>query len=207
MIRRVAQPARTSRAVPTRVRGLTLLEVVLALTTLVIAATALLGGSTFAVNLAARDQRRLEATEVAHRLILQHMEDPELFKGQPKRTEINGHFYAFSLDEEVVIAADSPTTAGGGVGADAGIKKIKYRTGALAEATNEDRIKTSNRLVVRVYPDDDNVGVGQKVALAELTRYFVWIGGAIDEDDVPAELFRRFGATLDQSGLGNTPNK
>lgn len=178
--------------------GLTLLEVVLALATLMIAASALLGGVSFASMLAQRDERTLEATEVAHRLILQHMEDPNFFVGQPKRTEINGRYYAFTLAEEVVTADDRAATAGNG--------PLKYKAGALADAVGDDRLKGANRLVVRVFPDDDNTGPARKVALAELSRYYIWTTGGIDEDDMLNEVKRRFGATLDQSGLGTTIN-
>jgi type II secretory pathway pseudopilin PulG len=192
----------TRKPLPTSRAALTLLEVVLALTTLVIAASALLGGSSFAANLGARDQRRLEATEVAHRLILQHMEDPDFFKGEVKRTEINGRYYAFSLDEDVVSTDDAST------GGSAGGSRTKYRANPLATTVGDmERLKQANRLTVRVYPDDDNTGIGQKIALAELTRYYVWIGGVIDEDDVMRETLRRVGKGLDQSGLGNTTGK
>lgn len=194
-----------TRSHPNSRPALTLLEVILALTTLVIAAAALLGGSSFAAGLSARDVRRLEATEVAHRLILQHLEDPKFFDGQPKRTEINGHFYAFTLDEDVVVS-DEPRQQ---VNAPRTSPKssTKYRAAALASATGEDLLKPTNRLVVRVYPDDDNTGVGQKISLAELTRYYTWIGGVIDEDDIMNQTLRRFGKNLDQSGLGNTSGK
>lgn len=199
MIPPASNLARTTRAIVTSGRGLTLLEVVLALTTLVIAATALLGGSSFAANLAARDQRRLEATEVAHRLILQHIEEPDFFKGEVKRTEINGRYYAFSLDEDVVSTDDTPGAQG---------SKTKYRANPLATTVGDmERLKQANRITVRVYPDDDNTGIGQKIALAELTRYYVWIGGVIDEDNIMRETLRRVGKGLDASGLGNTTPK
>lgn len=194
-----------TRPHPRSCPGLTLLEVILALTTLVIAAAALLGGSSFTAGLATRDSRRLEATEVAHRLILQHMEDPNFFDGQPKRTEINGRFYAFTLDEDVVVSDDArlPQAAP----REGRRSDVKYRATSLASATGDDRLKASNRLTVRVFPDDDNAGVGKKIALAELTRYYVWIGGAVDEEDVMRETLRRFGKDLDKSGLGNTTNR
>lgn len=180
--------------VPGHRPALTLLEVVIALVTLVIAASAILGGVSFAASLSVRDQKRLEGVEVAHRVILQQIEDPEILKGQLKRAEINGRYYAFTLDEEVVRTGDAPTGAAG--------SKVRYNATRLAETQGDDRIKPLNRLTVRVFEDDDNTGPGGKPAIAELSRYYSWIGGTTDEDDMIKEVSRRFGAQLDRAGLG-----
>ncbi len=210
MRRKPTHRVRRSQAPRPRPRGLTLIEVVIALATLVVAAGALLGGSTFIANIAARSQVRLDATEVAHRVLLQHMEDTRFWDTQPKRTELNGRYYAFTLAEEVVLADDMSrppsglggTSGGGGAGVNG--TRVTYTSNAIGASRSDDRLKPMNRVVVRVYPDDDNTGPAAKIAAAEITRYYMW-HGAFDEEDVLEEVKRRFGAELDQSGLGAGP--
>lgn len=172
-------------------RGLTLIEVVVAVATLVIAAGALLGGSSFVSGLAARDRLRVDAAEAAHRVIIQHIEDPNFWRTQPKRVEMGGRYFAFTLEEEVVTAPDQAGASG----------RVNYATTALASAQTEQALKSLNRLLVRVYPDDDFTGTQGKIAAAEISRCYVWIS-MFDQDDVFGEVGRRFGRQIDQSGLG-----
>ncbi|MFM9957140.1 MAG: prepilin-type N-terminal cleavage/methylation domain-containing protein [Phycisphaerales bacterium] len=181
--------------------GLTLIEVVIALTTLTIAAAALLGGSSFVTTLGARDRARMDAHEIAHRVILQHIEDPGMFTGQVKRAEIAGRYYAFTLDEEVVLSKESVAERPASRGS-----RVSYSSSSMASLGGDDAIKQLNRLVVRVYPDDDNTGPASKIAAAELVRFYSWFG-AVDEEDVIRETLRRAAQMLDSSGLGASPSR
>lgn len=173
--------------------GLTLIEVVVATATLTLTAGAIVGGMNFMAAVSERDRLRLDAIEVAHRMIQQQIEDPSLLSGQIKRAEMNGHYYSFTLQEFVLNSdEDGKITTGG---------RFKYKSKQSSEATGDERVKGKlNQLVARVYLDDDNTGVGGKAPLAELSRIYNWLRG--DQDNLLRDLTRRFGEQLDKAGLG-----
>ncbi len=181
---RVAAPSRP---------GLTLIEVVIATVTLVIASAAVFSGMSFVANLAVRDRKRLEAVEVAHRVILQQMEDPDQLAGQARRTAMGPNYYAFEMDEMLLTEDESGQLQAG--------KPVKLSTHSFTDASGTDKLKTRlNMLTVRVYEDNDNQGPAGKPPLAELTRIYNWING--DQDSLMQKLQRRFGKELDNASLG-----
>lgn len=83
-------------------KGVTFLEVVVAMAMLITVVSMLTGTLGFIENSAAAHRRHAEALEVAHRIIIQHMEDPALLRGQPRRVELNGTLYGFEITEAVL---------------------------------------------------------------------------------------------------------
>lgn len=176
-------------------RGLTLIEVVVATVTLVLASAAVFGGVTFIASMAARDRSRLGALEVAHRVILQHMEDATVLAGQPLRSEMSGSYYCYVMEEMLIKAEEPGRQAAPGT-------PVTYTAVPLHEAEGTDRIgKPLNLLTVRVYADDDATGPANKPVLAELSRVYNWLSQ--DGDTLLDKLKQRFGRELDNAGLAN----
>lgn len=83
-------------------RGLTVIEVVIAVATLAIAAGMILGGITFSERVAQRSRDVLAGTEIAHRILIQHIRDRAELRGQPERVDFGGVVYEFDLEERVL---------------------------------------------------------------------------------------------------------
>lgn len=88
--------------------GLTFLEVVVSLAILAGVSSIVLGTVGFLEQAAARDARRLDATEVAHRVIVQYIDDPSWLENQPKRYVYNERPYVFEYLEQYLIDGDEP---------------------------------------------------------------------------------------------------
>lgn len=91
-------------------RGMTFLETVAAVVIIGMLAAAVTSAISFVAGVQRQQQRQLEAAEVAHRLILQYIDDP---KEMPPPTQpigpLNGDAFRFEFDEqpvEVVSAVD-----------------------------------------------------------------------------------------------------
>ena len=91
-------------------RGMTFLETVAAVVIIGMLAAAVTSAISFVAGVQRQQQRQLEAAEVAHRLILQYIDDP---KEMPPPTQpigpLNGDAFRYEFDEqpvEVVSAVD-----------------------------------------------------------------------------------------------------
>ncbi len=86
-----AQPARAAR-------GMSLLEVVFAVVLLALVASAVTGAISFVGGSEVRAQKRLGAYELANRLILQHLDDPNQLPDRTRPIEYDRFRYRWELD-------------------------------------------------------------------------------------------------------------
>lgn len=141
---------------------MTLLEALLALLILGAATTIGLGGMGAIQRLAMIEQDRLNATEVAHRLLLNHMIDPDSLPDAdgPPISQGRG-VYRFELEESVL----EEEASGSGV--------TRRRSRSINETTGNQRLAAGLvQVTVKVYRDyrgrrDESRGV-----VAELTRIY-----------------------------------
>lgn len=89
-----------------------MIEVVIALATLVTASGMILGAVSFMEGTAARNTARLEAMEVAHRVVMQYIDEPEQLKQFNRRYDYNLHTYYFELTEEVLQVDENTNIQG-----------------------------------------------------------------------------------------------
>jgi type II secretory pathway pseudopilin PulG len=127
--------------------ALTMIEVVMALATLVIASSMILASVSFMETTAARNTTRLEAMEVAHRVIMQYIDEPDDLKQFNQRYQYNRSFYRFEVREEILQIDESTDIPG-----------LTRREGALAKDLNmEDTFKSLlYQVTVTVYRENPN---------------------------------------------------
>ena len=127
--------------------ALTMIEVVMALATLVIVSGMILGSVTFMEATAARNTTRLEAMEVAHRVIMQYIDEPDDLKQFNQRYQYNQDFYRFEVREEVLQTDDSTDIPG-----------LTRREGTLAKdlGTQETFRSLLYQVTVTVYRENPN---------------------------------------------------
>lgn len=101
-----AIPASAARARNAR-RGVTFLEVVFAAVILAMAAGAISGAFALIERLSLRDDARLAGYEVAHRLILQFMDDPESLPPEHLPLEMGKFRFRYTLGKEALL--EDPT--------------------------------------------------------------------------------------------------
>lgn len=136
-------------------RGLTFLEVVVALVLLTGLAIVVLGSIQMIVRLNERQHLRLEAMEIAHRVVLQYIDDFEFLERQPNRVEHNGEVYVFLAERYIVFPND-------------GVRRPPRRAEAMAF---DEQLQTNMQLLlVSVYREVN--GVPEEQPLAELERVF-----------------------------------
>ena len=93
-------------------RGMTFLETIVAVAIIGMLAAAVTSAISFIGNTQRRQQRQLEAAEIAHRLILQYIDDPD---EMPKPTEtigpINGDVFRYEQSLEPVAVSSAIDTS------------------------------------------------------------------------------------------------
>jgi prepilin-type N-terminal cleavage/methylation domain-containing protein len=142
--------------------GLTLLEVVVALAMVAGMATIVLSTVSLIENAAARERHRVNGVEVAHRTILQLIDNHKFLDGQPQRVEQDGQFYQFDYRVDVLTRED-------GLG---GEKSTRRRATAAADSNVEDRLRAQiHQITVIVYLEDDR-GARALEPCARLTRIY-----------------------------------
>lgn len=178
-------PTTTRPSHPRRHAGLTMIEVVVATAMLAVAAAMILGAISFSANLSLRDTRRLEAMEVAHRIVVTHIRDPRELVGQPDRVRFGNHMYRFQLDEDVLVTEQ---------GEEGGPNRRTSRKASEMDLTS---ILSAQLFLVRVdvYPGEADPAPGQQ-PLARLSRVFTL--GSLDEEDLLDWLTQRLGGMIDR---------
>jgi len=84
--------------------GLTFVEVIVCVGIVAGAAVLVFGSIGFLENVAQHNRDRLNGTEVAHRVILQYIDDFKSLRDQVHRVEQGGAFYQFDVWEEVLVS-------------------------------------------------------------------------------------------------------
>lgn len=125
--------------------GLTILEVVVAVAMLAGMAGIILGSVALMENAALRDRHRLNAMEVAHRIVAQLIDDHTSVDRQPHRVQQGDYYYAF--DYRLDVLTDET-----GLEDDAEGPKNRRKTQLASESSVEERLKSQiHEITVTVY--------------------------------------------------------
>ncbi|MEM9065425.1 MAG: type II secretion system protein [Planctomycetota bacterium] len=134
-------------------RGTTLIESVLAMALVAAIASTLLGTLAYLRNTELRRAQRLSAAEIAHRLVLQHLDDPRAldpFRGEPIRLGTVGYRWDIQADR----------------------LRVDEQVERSAEDTrNAKTINRMSRLIVRVWLDEDSGGTTEWAYAEGVPRY------------------------------------
>ncbi len=168
-MRHVHRHANATRA------GMTFIEVVAAMALIGVIASMIAGTIAFSRNASNIMHRRAEAAEAAHRIIIQHLEDPALLRTGPKRVDLNGTLYGYEL-EEYTLLGEEDEEAG---------TTIRTKINA-AEASLDERLSAKiHMLTVHVFLDDPDLpSTGE--TLATISRVY----NPLNTDD--PEILLRF---------------
>lgn len=129
-----------SDARPVRSRGLTFLELIISIATLALVGSMITGTISFFQSSTTLERHRLNAMEVANRVILTKLDQPKWKPGtMDRRYTLNGHRYAFNMQVELVDLGEDE----GGVT----VKKVD-------EADLSSRISQMEQITVTVTLDD-----------------------------------------------------
>lgn len=145
---------RTSRSA----RGVTFLEMVVAVSLLAIVAAASFSALEFVMGMQRREQQRLGAAELGSALIVQYLDDPTTMPAQSEPLEYGAWMYRYTLSDEPVTMRSA--------------KPIDLQTGpgGAARPTTLDRIR---QVTVRVWLSSESGGAdgpGEGAAGFALTR-------------------------------------
>lgn len=91
--------------------GVTFLEVVLSVSLLAMVAGVMVGANGFARASQARSEVRLASAELAHRLVVMHLDDPRSVPSASLPVEYGERLYRFRLDEEQLRLVPLPGSA------------------------------------------------------------------------------------------------
>lgn len=161
-------------------RGLTLLEVVAATALLAGLASIVLGAIGYMETSAARERHRLQAMEVAHRIVAQYIDNPKLLPDESLPIQQGESYYRYAIQEDVLVQEQ---------GAEGAIRK---RTAKRKQdlSVEEALPQMLNRITIRVFLDDPSSPVlDASRPAAELVRIFDPIQGR-PEDVVLEELLQ-----------------
>lgn len=161
-------------------RGLTLLEVVAATAMLAGLASIVLGAVSYMESASARERHRLQAMEVAHRIIAQYIDNPDLLPDESTPIQHAESYYRFTIEEEVLMQEQ-----------EAGSKIRRATARGKNQLSVEEALpQMLNRITIKVYLDDPgSTVVDSSRPIAELMRIFNPITGR-PEDVVLAELLK-----------------
>jgi prepilin-type N-terminal cleavage/methylation domain-containing protein len=161
-------------------RGLTLLEVIAATMLLAGLASIVLGAVSFMEASNARERHRLQAMEVAHRIVAQYIDNPKLLPDETVPIQHGESFYLYTLQEDVLTQSQ-----------DAGSNIRKAIARKKQDLSVEEALPHMlNRITIRVYVDDPDAPVlDARRPAAELVRIFDPIMGR-PQDVVLEELLK-----------------
>lgn len=141
--------------------GFTLLEVLLAVLVLGAATTIGVGGVGAVQKIAQVEQDKLNAMEVAHRLLLNHMIDPESLPPTEQPIAQGRGVYRYQIEEAVLDDEDE------------GANRTRRRAQPMDATTGNQRLQAGLVMVtVRVYRDAGGRPDLRRGALAELSRIY-----------------------------------
>ncbi|MEM1424849.1 MAG: type II secretion system protein [Planctomycetota bacterium] len=172
-------------------RGLTIIEVLVSIAILGGIASMVFGVIGFQERAAAYDTHRINAMEIAHRTVVQWIDDPQWIRSQPKRYEYMGRFYVFDVQEMVLVNDE----ASGGTGVAVGSARSED------ESSVEDIVQSALRVLdVRVWLEDAELeGVTTTdEPLVHMTRTY-WLGAT---ERGREELFRMLMERMQEGRAG-----
>lgn len=151
--------------------GVSFLEVVFAAGMLSAAAASITAAFSSITRFAERQEARLAATEVAHRLLLQYLDDPAMLKPERDVFELGRGRFRYMLNRQVLTDEQ------------AGAEDVSIRRTAQAQSLGfMDKLKNRLQMVtVEVYEDVN--GKRGRDPLATLSRIYDPLGGAEDDPE------------------------
>ncbi len=175
-------------------RGLTFLEVVVSLALLATLASSILGAISFMETAGARARFRLDATEVAHRLITQYIDNQALMPPDNLPIQQGDHLYRWTLREEILAREEGPGS-------------LARRSGRIAsQMTAMEQIpEMLNRLTLEVYLDDPDDPLSHARPIARLNRIYSPITTG-DPDEVRARILKLVGQANEESAQSTRPD-
>lgn len=169
------------RTAPSR-RGLTFIEVVVATGILAGLATMIVGTLSFMENATLRQKHRLNATEVAHRVICQFLDDPDKLPDKNLPIQQGEHLYRFILRDEILVTEDSGTE---------GLRQGQGRN--VTQMDPQEQLRSMlGRVTVQVYLDEPDNPIATDAPMAELVRVYGTLSLA-DEDAIMKRLLELVG--------------
>ncbi len=167
-----ARPASTQR-------GLTFIEVVVATAVLAGLATMVLGTLSFMETASLRQKHRLNAAEVAHRVIAQFLDDPDKLPDKSLPIQQGEHLYRFILREEILVTEEGDA------------RGLRRGAGRIAnDLPAEEQLRNIlARVTVQVYLDDPSAPIDTSAPMADLVRIYGTLSLA-DEDAIMKRLLK-----------------
>jgi len=105
------------------------------------------GAIGFMENIATHDRHRLNGTEIAHRVILQYIDDFKSLRSQVHRVPMGGSMYQFEITENVLL-----TESGDGVARSGGKASQRRKSVSAKNASVEERFAAQiHQITVDVY--------------------------------------------------------
>ncbi len=169
-----AIPTVSARA-PVARRGVTFLEVVFSAVILAIAAGAITGAFALIERLSLRDDARIAGHEVAHRLILQYMDDPESLPPEHLPLEMGRFRFRYTIGKEALLQDDA---------GEAGVERREGRN--VNNLDMAERLR-GRLLLIRVRVNWDQ-GDGALNEVAALDRVFDPFGDTSDSAQMLRQL-------------------
>lgn len=136
-----------SRATPIGPRrgargGLTFIEVVVSLLVVSGLATVIFGAIGFVETAAAMDARRVKAHEIAHRIVIQMVDDENWIEGQPRRVNLGDDYFVFEVSDAYITRETE-------IDPETGQDRFtsRTRTRSAEEMTGEERLTSQLRII------------------------------------------------------------
>ncbi len=151
---------------------MTFVEVIVSIGLVAGMASVVLGAVGLMENAARRDRHRLEALEVAHRVILQMVDDPAWLEGQVPRVEHSGSYYVFEVRRDIMVDEEDALGVSG--------EENRSRMSSMSfDDASLNQVVASQvlQVTVRVFLERADGSVGER-PLAELTRVYNPVMGA-----------------------------
>lgn len=165
-----ARPTARPRPRPRGARGVTLLEVVLASTLLAGAAATITGAFAAILRFTQRQELRLAATEIGHRIILQYLDDPEALRPDRDVFPLGRAKFRFLLNRQVLTDAQT------------GMEDVSVRKAEQAQNLGfMEKLKNLQMVTVEVYEDIN--GQRGPAPLASISRIYNPLGDPDDDPD------------------------
>lgn len=176
--------------------GVTFIEVALAVALLASLAGVITTAYDSIGRLAAREQDSLDATEVAHRLILNYLLDPKSLPKEGERIPYGDNtFFRHKLIEEMLIEQDSDE------------ENVAIRKATLErDATQNQRFGAGlKRITVKIYHLPNSGYANVNKPLASLTRVYSPVDPSKDEDIFLRQVEQLMGQRIEVPSSNNAP--
>lgn len=158
---------------------MTFIEVVVATGILAGLATMILGTLSFMENATLRQKHRLNATEVAHRVICQFLDDPDKLPDKNLPIQQGEHYYRFILRDEILVTEESDTD------------RLRHGQGRVTSQMDaQEQLRSMlGRVTVQVYLHDPGNPIDTGAPMCELVRVYGTLSLA-DEDAIMKRLLK-----------------